>query len=140
MFETVIERCEYGRFIPHKRHEWRDGFLWLRKHVCHGVSERGMSEEDLWVAANPSLGRIVNTKRVTTPSHRHRFKLMDKFSFGPKSPNDLLWYCWGCQSYRVTDRQFFWSNGMRNLEWSNPIEKLGEPLGACGKTDAECTC
>lgn len=73
-----IVTIECMNFMPHYPHEWREGFLWLRKRKCEGVP--------------PSTSRklCVNVTRVVPdPPHRHYL------GFCPEKSNGIMmtWVC-----------------------------------------------
>lgn len=95
-------------FKPHQPHEWREGFLWLRKRKCGGVPERrkldAKTKAEIW-------------DRIKPPElyqHRHFFKLTKVFKFRAADPQrnfdqwidrDLIgWQC-ECEAWRVSNRE-----------------------------------
>jgi hypothetical protein len=96
---------------PHGRHEWREGFLWLRKRVCHGIPKHG---EDF-------MGRPI------VAPHRHFYKV------GYKNYFMISWDCVACTKTIIMSRLDYQDAVLNNI-------KIKEAVGACGKLDAECTC
>lgn len=108
MFDTLIDGCTAS--YPHGAHEWREGFLWRKRRICHGVPPVGYDH-----VGNPIL-----------PVHKHLYRL---------SSSDYYMLTFECNCGYVMD---MWRDEYRRKVLTNP--KVREVPGACGYLEAECKC
>jgi len=104
MFDTLKypeqQRCKKGD--THKFHEWRTGFLWLFPRWCPGIPPlRQRTEEEAWLAANPSLGHCVSInslrRSMELKPHKHYYLLKNNILVTPAgmpvSRDNVYWQC-----------------------------------------------
>lgn len=102
---TKLEYC--GSTDYHTKHNWWGGFLWLKKRVCQGSDVHmgiGLPED-----FDPPSAALIPMQII--PAHKHSYRLVYAFHFGPKREDDLAWYC-DCRNYFIAERDLWWSNGV----------------------------
>ena len=87
--EFVVD-CSFGPYV-HSPHEWREGFLWLRKRKCGGVSKNDVLSRSGILSPN----EIRKTQKFPEPylppiPHKHLFRIKEyvELSEGPGT----VWY------------------------------------------------
>lgn len=128
MFEIVTtpSGCSFGS-MPHSAHEWREGFLWLKRKSCPGIPDRTKSDQevikDVLIKAgldSPyepedrifpcSVERCEECKDAPPKEHRHFFKLTRHITVGDDPTKhyvgnwNVAWQC-ECGEFRRINRK-----------------------------------
>jgi hypothetical protein len=101
----VIYPAICGTFEVHDTHSWREGFFWHRKVTCPG-SVRFPKD-----FVPPSAALIPMQIILPEEEHKHHYRLVSAFHFGPKNDDDLAWYC-ECKNYFIAERGLWWRGGV----------------------------
>ncbi|QFP95465.1 hypothetical protein SEA_MAKAI_74 [Arthrobacter phage Makai] len=87
---TYILGCSHT--LSHEPHKWREGFLWLRKRSCDGLSKE-MSD------------RIRNPPK---PPHKHMLRLHMYPEYPFVNPEKVVGHCSGCGTWCSIDKDGFY--------------------------------
>lgn len=125
----VYVTVECMNFSPHEPHIWREGFLWLSKKSCRGMSR---THYDLRMG-NKTVKQVREEAgypviEEPAPVHKHRLLLHMYPKYPFVHPDKVVTVCSGCGIWFSIDKEGFYNILLDRLYSYTIEEGTGGPL------------